>query len=370
MSNTLFPLGGPVSENDIVDREDFLKSIQTRLSDGQSIMLTGPRRIGKTSLALETLRQLKKKGFYVASVDFFRISTKRELATAIIDACLENRTGIHKTMDALKGGVKTVTNATKLAMKLKGLEFSLTLPGKETSDDLLLSYALDLPEKLAVADKKQVVVVFDEFQDAARIIGDEVFKIMRSHFQIHTKANYLFLGSKEGIMNNIFAGPDQAFYRFATILPLPPISSSAWVEYIKKKFEDQGIRCHDQIIKEIIKISGGHPQDTMLVCSETYYLLLETGEERLTIDSVQLGTRRALASLTPVFDGILDELGTAKRILTRLIQKLSIYEKGTHPTEIKRMVDMLINKGIIEKTDRGTYVFVEPLLKEYLVKNM
>lgn len=368
MSNTLFPLGGPVAEDDIVDREDFLKSIQTRLADGQSIMLTGPRRIGKTSLALETLRQLKKQDFYVASVDFFRVSTKRELATAIIDACLENRTGIHRTMDALKGGIKTVTSATKLAMKLKGLEFSVTLPDKNTSDDILLSYALDLPEKLAVADKKQTIVVFDEFQDAARIVGDEVFKLMRSHFQLHTKANYLFLGSKEGIMNNIFAGPDQAFYRFATILPLPPISSSAWTIYIKRKFEDKGIKCNDQVIKEIIKISGGHPQDTMLICSETYYLLLETGEKRLTIDSVQLGTNRALASLTPVFDGILDELGPAKRILTRLIQKLSIYEKGTHPTEIKRMVDMLINKGIIEKTDRGAYVFVEPMLKEYLQK--
>lgn len=370
MPNTLFPLGGPVPENDIVDRENFLKSIQTRLSDGQNIMLTGPRRIGKTSLALETLRQLKKNGFYGASIDFFRLSTKRELATAIIDACLENRTGIQKTMEALKGGIKTVTSATKLAMKLKGLEFSLTLPNKETSDDYLLSYALDLPEKLALADKKQIVVVFDEFQDASRIVGDSVFKIMRSHFQVHMKANYLFLGSKEGIMNNIFAGPEQAFYRFATILPLPPITVSAWTKYIRDKFEGQGILCKDRIVEEIIRTTGGHPQDTMLVCSETYYLLLETGEKSLSVEAIQLGTTRALAALTPVFDGILDELGSSKRILTRVIQNLSVYEKGTHPNEIKRMIDNLINKGIIEKAERGNYIFVEPLLKEYLIRNM
>ncbi|MDQ7095711.1 ATP-binding protein [Desulfosporosinus sp. PR] len=367
-SNTLFPLGGPVDENDIVGREDFLKSIQARLADGQSIMLTGPRRIGKTSLALETLRRLKKEGCYVASVDFFRVSTKRELATAIIDACLENRTGIRRTMDALMGGIKTVTNATKLAMKLQGLEFSFSFPDKETSDDLLFSYALDLPQKLAVVDKKQMVVVLDEFQDAARIVGDGVFKLMRSHFQVQNKANYLFLGSKEGLMNNIFAGSDQAFYRFATILPLPPISLAAWLDYIKKKFEDRGICCNEQTIQEIIKISGGHPQDTMLVCSEIYYLLLETGERCLSLEAVQLGTQRALASLTPVFDGILDELGPAKRILIRLVQEASLYERGTHPNEIKRMIDMLINKGILEKMERGTYNFVEPLLKDYLLK--
>lgn len=67
---------------------------QGRLADGQSVMLSGPRRIGKTSIAYEVIRRLKQKGFYTASVDFFRISDRRELAVSLIDACLENRTGI------------------------------------------------------------------------------------------------------------------------------------------------------------------------------------------------------------------------------------------------------------------------------------
>jgi len=56
MPNKLFPLGGPVSEKDIVGREDFVISLVTRLFEGQSIMLAGPRRIGKTSLALEVFK--------------------------------------------------------------------------------------------------------------------------------------------------------------------------------------------------------------------------------------------------------------------------------------------------------------------------
>ena len=72
MPGILFPLGDPVSEKDIVDREDFLVSLGTRLQEGQSIMLAGPRRIGKTSLALEVLRRLKSKESYIAFVDLFR----------------------------------------------------------------------------------------------------------------------------------------------------------------------------------------------------------------------------------------------------------------------------------------------------------
>lgn len=79
MPGRLFPLGGPVSEKDIVYREDYLISLETRLSEYQS-MLAGPRRIGKTSLALEVIRRIKGKENYVAFVDLFRYNTKRELS--------------------------------------------------------------------------------------------------------------------------------------------------------------------------------------------------------------------------------------------------------------------------------------------------
>ena len=120
MPGRLFPLGGPVSEKDIVDREDFLVSLGTRLLEGQSIMLAGPRRIGKTSLALEVLRQLKAKGSYIAFVDLFRYNTKKELSLAIIDACLENRSGLSKTTTALKDGLKKITGGAKLTAKVQG----------------------------------------------------------------------------------------------------------------------------------------------------------------------------------------------------------------------------------------------------------
>jgi len=42
----LFPLG-PVAREDLVGREDFIASLVNRLSDGQSVMLAGPRRIGR-----------------------------------------------------------------------------------------------------------------------------------------------------------------------------------------------------------------------------------------------------------------------------------------------------------------------------------
>ena len=371
MPGKLFPLGGPVSEKDIVDREDFLVSLETRLSEGQSIMLAGPRRIGKTSLALEVLRRLKNKGYYTAFVDLFRYNTKKELALGIIDSCYENRSGISKTTTALKDGLKKITGAAKLTAKVQDLEIALGLPSENRSDDELLKYALQLPDVLAKKDNKHTVLVFDEFQEAIRIAGEDTLKVMRSYFQTQQDVAYLFLGSKEGMMNTIFGDKRQAFYRFATILPIPPVSAGAWEEYISRKFVEKKISVNDGAISEILARSGGHPQDTMLLCSEIYYALLEAGEERLTLDFVQLGYARALATLSPVFDELLDDLGKTthtRNVMIALANGKRIYSgQSSNPNEIKRAVDILIAKAIIEKSSRGSYHFVEPMLKDYLV---
>jgi len=374
MPSRLFPLGGPVSEKDIVDREDFLVSLEIRLIEGQSIMLAGPRRIGKTSLALEVLRRLKAKGSYIAFIDLFRYNTKKELSLAIIDACLENRSGISKTTAVLKDGLKRITGAARITAKVQDLELEIGSPSEGKSVDELFNYALRLPEILYQKDKKQIVVVFDEFQEIMRIAGEDTLKVMRSYFQMQEGVSYLFLGSKEGMMNTIFGDKRQAFYRFATILPIPPIPTEAWKEYLSSKFAEKRIVVSDDAILEILELTGGHPQDTMLLCSEVYYALIEAGQTTLTLEFVRMGFTRAILTLSPVFDELLDELGkipSVRHVLIGIAKGLRIYSGlNVNPNEIKRAVDTLVSRAIVEKTSRGNYAFVEPMLKHYLIEKI
>ncbi len=369
----LFPLGGPVSEEDIVDRENFLSSLTNRLLEGQSITLAGPRRIGKTSLALEVLRRLGKEGCYTAFVDMFRISDRRDFALSIIDACLENRTGIRKTVSELIGNIKNIAGSASLALKLRDLEIDFRLLERDRDESRLLDYALDLPDELARKEKKQMVVVFDEFQEASRVAGGEIYKKMRAHFQMHKNVSYLFLGSKEDLMKNIFASSKQAFYRFALTLPIPPIPEDAWIEYIARKFASAGLTADEDSIREIVKLTGGHPQDTMIVCSEVYHFLLEASEKKLSLETVRIGYERALYALSPLFDRIIDELNEnphSGKVLKRITRGERAYSRKEHPNEVKRAIDFLMTKGVIEKSGRGVYKFTEPMLQEYILREL
>ncbi|AEG13866.1 ATPase [Desulfofundulus kuznetsovii DSM 6115] len=369
----LFPLGGPVSEEDIVDRENFLSSLTNRLLEGQSITLAGPRRIGKTSLALEVLRRLRKEGCYTAFVDMFRISDRRDFALSIIDACLENRTGIRKTVSELIGNIKNIAGSASLALKLRDLEIDFRLLERDRDESRLLDYALDLPDELARKEKKQMVVVFDEFQEASRVAGGEIYKKMRAHFQMHKNVSYLFLGSKEDLMKNIFASSKQAFYRFALTLPIPPIPEDAWIEYIARKFASAGLTADEDSVREIVKLTGGHPQDTMIVCSEVYHFLLEASEKKLSLETVRIGYERALYALSPLFDRIIDELNETPhsgKVLKRITRGERAYSRKEHPNEVKRAIDFLMTKGVIEKSGRGVYKFTEPMFQEYILREL
>src|SRR2546421_10863324 len=97
-----FPVGGPVPSSDLVGRETYIRRIADRLSDGNHVLLAGPRRIGKTSLILEVLRRLHRRGVLTAYVDCLGVTDIRGLGERLVDALLENVSGVARTFEQAK----------------------------------------------------------------------------------------------------------------------------------------------------------------------------------------------------------------------------------------------------------------------------
>ena len=108
---SIFPFGRPVTSGDIVDRREFLAEMQQRLSDGHSLMLPGPRRIGKSSVAHEVLRRMRDTGAYTASVDLFYVTGIDEFAAKLMKSVLENRTGVLEQAIRAMRGMRTLWRA-------------------------------------------------------------------------------------------------------------------------------------------------------------------------------------------------------------------------------------------------------------------
>src|SRR5947208_10323113 len=108
LATPYFPVGGPVPAADLVGREAYLRRLIERLEDGQHVLISGPRRIGKTSIIVEALRRIRRHGGHTAYVDCLGATDIRGLGERLADAVLQNLSGVERSFEdresAMYGG--------------------------------------------------------------------------------------------------------------------------------------------------------------------------------------------------------------------------------------------------------------------------
>src|SRR4030088_1720343 len=118
-----FPIGGPVPASDLVGRETYIRRLVERLGDGNHVLVAGPRRIGKTSIILEVLRRLRRRGALTGYVDCLGATDIRGLGERLIDATLENVSGVERTFEQ----AKALTTCMRTLLKVQSGQIELAL---------------------------------------------------------------------------------------------------------------------------------------------------------------------------------------------------------------------------------------------------
>lgn len=369
-----FPVGGPVPASDLVGREPYIRRIAERLGDGNHVLLAGPRRIGKTSVILEVARRLRRRGALTAYVDCLGATDIRGVGERLVDALLENVSGVERSFEQAKAIAAGLRPSVKV--RYEHVELALDL-AREKNAQRFFDGALDLPRALAARTGKRVVVIFDEFQAAGRL-GPKVFDVMRAHFQAQRGVAYAFLGSEEGILEELFSEKGKAFYRFAVPIDLADaaghrfgIAPDDWLEYIQGKFAERKLTIDDTSVDRILDATGGHPQDTMQLCAALYYLMRDAGQRAVTGDHVAVAYEQALRELERPFALHWTELGSQKylqQVAKRIAHGAVLYagESGIPRPEILRALESLTARGLVTRLGRGRYEFVEPMFGEYV----
>ncbi|HEY8757705.1 MAG TPA: ATP-binding protein [Candidatus Limnocylindria bacterium] len=372
-----FPLGGPVPAADLVGREGYIRRAAARLADGNHILIAGPRRIGKTSVMLEILRRLRRKGLHTAYVDCMGATDVRGLGERLVDAILENVSGAERSFEHAKAVASGMRPTVKV--RYEHVELALEL-AREKNANRFFDGALDLPRALAAKSPgKRVVVAFDEFQAAGQL-GPRVFDLMRTRFQAQRAVSYAFLGSEEGILEQLFSGKGRAFYRFALPLDLADaaghrfgIDPDDWLSYIEEKLSERKLTITDADVDRILDATGGHPQDTMQVCAALYYLMRDAGLRVVSAEAIGVAIEQSLRELERPFALHWADLGKGKylqQVAKRVAHGAVLYASdgaGSVPrAEVLRALAALQARGLVTHLARGRYEFVEPLFGEYV----
>lgn len=380
-SSDLFPTDQPIPASQMIGRAADVKEITATLAGGSSVILAGPRRTGKTSVCDAVLGELQKRGFYTVSLDLFRIATEAELAEALVAATISNRSALRKALHQARRAGRLVADAVQTSAVLKSkaqlgeeLEIAFT-PGLAARDpERYLDYALALPGRVGEADRKQIVVFFDEFQEVSgpqQPYGDpdRLTKRMRAVFQRSGGLSCLFAGSLQHLMRDLFVPSDRALHQFGGFHDLRPIDAEAWRAGLSERFEADDCSVGDGALERIVEYGELHPRTTMLVAQKTHLTTVELQTRDVDLDIVEQGLHSAMRSERAAHEQTVERIRREHKLGLAVAERVArgqpVY--GELPRgAVRRALEDLRDASIIESKGRGDWRFASPLLRRYV----
>jgi len=250
MKENPFKFGTIVDGVHFTDREDELAYISSHLRSENHLIIISPRRFGKTSLIKKILNESDRKHIYL---DLQVVLSEEDFAAQLLKKIY--RIFPFRRISAFIKSFRLIPSVNMNPFTGE-VEVSFT-PG---SRDLApLEDVLGLIGKLGKEDEK-LIVVLDDFQDIFRL-NSGLARILRSNIQDHKNINYVFMGSSESMIREIFEKKESPFYRFGTLYTLGIIPTEKFLLYLEYRFTGF-IEEAAPISAEILKITRSHPYYT------------------------------------------------------------------------------------------------------------
>ena len=374
-------IGPPVEGDDFFGREKEIRLANRLLDRRHSLLLSAPRRIGKSSLAKKLLDEKKKQGWKCVYIDLEETNTEDGFLRLVIDAFSSNGIWKHVVSEAAQRLTSVFSKIEKVSIG----PFEFNFGKKEERENLYKNL------KELIHHDENTFIVIDELTLFLGILNkseDGIEKVtyilnwLRSLRQVEkTKIRWLFCGSV-GLRN--FASSKNLSYTIndLTEFTLDELDRKEAAGLLFELGKSEEIEMNDEIINYILdRLSWNIPYFIQVIfsklaedydgaltydkvdaaykklCSENY---LSTWSERLgEYQEYELSARHILKLLSTQPAGVERNI-----LLDRLMtgQEPSNVEKVD--LALSKILEMLENDGYIMKNG-ALRTFRSPLLRNY-----
>ena len=364
-----FPTVEAVGSHDLIGRSEFLRQMDFMMRDRKPALLVGPRRIGKSSVAMNVIAGLETSGWKGALIDLRNLPTMQSFISSFFDTtCGLLSPGAGLWEQLRRGGRRIGAGIT-----FKPLGPLVDIGVKLATEDLALADQLNevlrLPALAARQAKTSVVIALDEFQLAHHLNGLEeaLITTLKHHSQ---NVSWLFLGSQASLLREMFGKERSPLYKAATELIVPDPSSDEWEAYLSRKYSQAGISATPGALVAVVRATGGHPHSTMSVAAQIYQQCVLDKRTIIGLAEVDAAIAQTVAGLKIAYDRDWLDLTRGGHILAqRLALGTEVYGGGLDKAEkqaVKRALTSLTGEGTLIPGKRGEYRMRDALFLDYV----
>lgn len=250
-----FVINGIIPDRYFCDREDETRKIETCIMNHTNMLMTSPRRMGKTQLIHHVYNQKSiVEAYYTFYVDIYSTTSLHEF---ILLLSKEIYIGL------VPKGKKFLDSFISVLRSLSGC-FGYDAPTGLPSFDVKLG-DIRMPELtlseifsyLENADRPCVVTI-DEFQQIGKYPEKNVEALLRTHIQKMNNCRFIFAGSDRHTLENMFNSPAKPFYNSVEQMYLDRIDKDVYTGFVRDMFREYGRSIDEQALSYVYDLFEGH----------------------------------------------------------------------------------------------------------------
>lgn len=375
MKENPFRFGAPVDGAYYFERKRLRDSCQALLMNGISVMLVGPRRLGKTSFAKNFCELWESAKLGEALIlDVYNVSSHQDFLLQLLNA-LQSKKGLWEKVCDWTKSIPERIKPKQLSLENSDIgKLTLSWLAEEGTQEKKL-YIIETLESLAKLEG-HVCVVIDECQQLSKdTLGDDGWleATLRQILQTQVgKVSYLLTGSRRDVVHAMVNDSQRPLYRAFNVMDFPPLEEdfSAW---IIQRFKTASIEASIDVVNYLRAQVNDSTNYVQMVCFHLVAMDCKS-VDRPMIDSVlaNIVTQNAYS-----YETHLHNLSAAQQRVLRMVAleedgyysepMLRRYEinSGAHVTAA---INALKRKNILdqEAPGRGRVAFDDPLFKLWI----
>ncbi|MBQ3805670.1 MAG: ATP-binding protein [Prevotella sp.] len=240
--NNPFVIYGYKGNEYFCDRTAETEKIISALDNERNVTLIAPRRIGKTGLIHHVFSKIRQQQPDVVCIYFDILSTKTlehfvQLMARNILGRLDtpSQNVLRKVQEFFSSFRPTMTFDSITGVPT----FSLDFASNQVAQSLQRIF-----EYIAQSGRRCYIAI-DEFQQITKYEDTDTEALLRSFIQFVPNAYFIFSGSYQHLMSEMFLSPERPFYQGAQIVSLKEIDAAVYHE-----FADTLFRAYDMSISK------------------------------------------------------------------------------------------------------------------------
>lgn len=343
------------------DREQETRQLITDLHNESNVALISPRRLGKTGLIMHVFHKMKtlEPNAVCIYIDLLNTTDINSFTTLLAQ----------RIIGSLDSSIQSaLRKATQLFQGLRP-----TLSFDELTGEPSLSVTIAPQTEPETIDQifryidqsgRRCYIALDEFQQITQYPQKGLEALLRSHIQFLKNAYFIFSGSQQHLMTEMFLSPKRPFYLASQIMSLGEIDEGAYLEFANRFFSKQHRHMQAEDFHHLYTLVDGqtwYVQEILHQLYEDETTALDVQDINLAVDtllskwSVSFSTQYSL--LTRNQARLLKAVAMKGTVKEPLAREFLLQYRLPAQSSVKMALNALISKQMIYKASGGYQVY-------------